>query len=140
MRRRSKMANYSEEIDLHNSVQGHGRTMIFLRELFRDVDIGIHDHEIGRPQKLRFDIEVVIPGSEPPKSDKISDVVNYEYLLESIDDSIRETRVSLLESLGSRILDKLLVPPPVSEATIKITKMDILEGDANFGCQMSRKR
>ena len=41
------MANYSEEIDLHNSVQGHGRTMIFLRELFRDVDIGIHDHEIG---------------------------------------------------------------------------------------------
>ena len=134
------MDHYSEETGLRNSDHGSGRTVIFLRELFRDVDIGIHVHEVGRPQKLRFDIEVIILNSESPKSDKISDVVNYEYLLESIDDSIRETRVSLLESLGSRILNKLLAPLPVSEATVKITKMDILEGDANFGCQMSRKR
>ena len=134
------MDHYSEETGLRNSDHGSGRTVIFLRELFRDVDIGIHAHEVGRPQKLRFDIEVIILNSESPKSDKISDVVNYEYLLESIDDSIRETRVSLLESLGSRILNKLLAPLPVYEATVKITKMDILEGDANFGRQMSRKR
>ena len=30
-----------------------GKTTIFLRDLIRDVDIGIHDHEIGRPQSLR---------------------------------------------------------------------------------------
>ena len=93
------MDYYSEENGLRNSDHGSGRTVIFLRELYRDVDIGIHAHEIGRPQKLRFDIEVIILNSESPKSDKISDVVNYEYLLESIDDSIRETRVSLLLSL-----------------------------------------
>ena len=89
---------------------------------------------------LRFDIEVVILGSEPPKSDRIGDVVNYEYLLESIEDSIDGTRLSLLESLCSRILDKLMIPVQVTEASVKITKMDILEGDAKFGCQMSRKR
>ena len=117
-----------------------GRTVIFLRELFREVDIGIHAHEIGQPQKLRFDIEVSIPGSEPPKSDSITDVLNYEYLLGSIEDSINGTRLSLLESLGSRILDKLMIPLQVTEASIKITKMDILEGDAKFGCKMYRKR
>ena len=77
--------------------KGPGRTVIFLRDLFREVDIGIHAHEIGHPQKLRFDIEVSIPGSGPPKSDRIIDVIDYEYLLESIEDSINGSRLSLLE-------------------------------------------
>ena len=120
--------------------KGPGRTVIFLRELFREVDIGIHAHEIGHPQKLRFDIEVSIPGSEPPKTDRITDVINYEYLLDSVEDSINGSRLSLIESLGSRILDRLMVPLQVSEASVKITKMDVLEGDAKFGCEMTRKR
>ena len=134
------MDHYSDGPSHFTVEKGPGRTVIFLREIFREVDIGIHAHEIGNPQRLRFDIEVSMPGSEPPKSDRITDVVNYEYLLESIEDSISGTRLSLLESLGSRILDKLMVPLQVSEASIKITKMDILEGDAKFGCKMSRKR
>ena len=120
--------------------KGPGRTVIFLRELFREVDIGIHAHEIGHPQKLRFDIEVSIPGSEPPKTDRITDVINYEYLLDSVEDSINGSRLSLIESLGSRILDRLMVPLQVSEASVRITKMDVLEGDAKFGCEMTRKR
>ena len=120
--------------------KGPGRTVIFLRDLFREVDIGIHAHEIGHPQKLRFDIEVSIPGSEPPKTDRITDVINYEYLLDSVEDSINGSRLSLLESLGSRILDRLMVPLQVSEASVKITKIDVLEGDAKFGCEMTRKR
>mgnify|MGYP003324183810 FL=1 len=133
--------DHSSDGPRHLTVEkGHGRTVIFLRELFREVDIGIHAYEIGHPQKLRFDIEVSIPGSDPPKSDKITEVVNYEYLLESVEDSINGSRLSLIESLGSRILDRLMVPHQVSEASVKITKMDVLEGDAKFGCEMTRNR
>ena len=134
------MGQYSDGPDHFTVEKGPGRTVIFLRELFREVDIGIHAHEIGHPQKLRFDIEVSIPGSEPPKTDRITDVINYEYLLESVEDSINGSRLSLLESLGSRILDRLMVPLQVSEASVKITKMDVLEGDAKFGCEMTRNR
>ena len=77
---------------------------------------------------------------DSPKSDKITEVVNYEYLLESVEDSINGSRLSLLESLGSIILDRLMIPLQVSEASVKITKMDVLEGDAKFGCEMTRKR
>ncbi|MFL2979474.1 MAG: dihydroneopterin aldolase [Candidatus Thalassarchaeaceae archaeon] len=134
------MDQHSDGTSRSTIEQVSGKTVIFLRELLREVEIGIHAHEMGNPQRLRFDIEVVILGSEPPKSDRIGDVVNYEYLLESIEDSIDGTRLSLLESLCSRILDKLMIPVQVTEASVKITKMDILEGDAKFGCQMSRKR
>ncbi|MAU85521.1 MAG: hypothetical protein CMA21_02795 [Euryarchaeota archaeon] len=139
-RRRNEMDQHSDGTSRSTIEQVSGKTVIFLRELLREVEIGIHAHEMGNPQRLRFDIEVVILGSEPPKSDRIGDVVNYEYLLESIEDSIDGTRLSLLESLCSRILDKLMIPVQVTEASVKITKMDILEGDAKFGCQMSRKR
>ena len=57
-----------------------------------------------------------------------------------IEDSINGNRLSLLESLGSIILDRLMIPLQVSEASVKITKMDVLEGDAKFGCEMTRKR
>ena len=134
------MDHYSDGPRHFTGEKGPGRTVIFLRELFREVDIGIHNHEIGQPQKLRFDSEVSIPGSDPPKSDKITEVVNYEYLLESVEDSINGSRLSLLESLGSIILDRLMIPLEVSEASVKITKMDVLEGDAKFGCEMTRKR
>ena len=134
------MDHYSDGPRHFTVEKGPGRTVIFLRELFREVDIGIHNQEIGQPQKLRFDIEVSIPGSDPPKSDEITEVVNYEYLLESVEDSINGSRLSLLESLGSIILDRLMIPLQVSEASVKITKMDVLEGDAKFGCEMTRKR
>tara|TARA_B100001027_G_scaffold112819_1_gene77877 strand:+ start:188 stop:592 length:405 start_codon:yes stop_codon:yes gene_type:complete len=134
------MDHYSDGPPHLTAEKGHGRTVIFLRELFREVDIGIHAYEIGHPQKLRFDIEVSIPGSEPPKTDRITDVINYEYLLDSVEDSINGSRLSLIESLGSRILDRLMVPLQVSEASVRITKMDVLEGDAKFGCEMTRKR
>ena len=60
--------------------------------------------------------------------------------MDSVEDSINGSRLSLIESLGSRILDRLMVPLQVSEASVRITKMDVLEGDAKFGCEMTRKR
>lgn len=117
-----------------------GKTTIFLRDLIRDVDIGIHDHEIGRPQSLRFDLEVSIPGAESPIIDEISHVLDYEYLLESLESSISNGRSSLLESLCSKILEKLMIPPQVSSATVQISKVDILDENGVLGCQMTRER
>tara|TARA_B100000676_G_scaffold311099_1_gene379795 strand:+ start:1839 stop:2195 length:357 start_codon:yes stop_codon:yes gene_type:complete len=117
-----------------------GETTIFLRDLIRDVDIGIHDHEIGNPQSLRFDLEVSISGSEPPMQDDINHVLDYEYLLESLENAIGEGRFSLLESLGSRILENLMTPPQVTTARVQIIKLDILEETGTLGCQMTRVR
>ena len=117
-----------------------GKTTIFLRDLTREVDIGIHDHEMGRPQSLRFDLEASIPSAESPIIDEISHVLDYEYLLESLESSISDGRVSLLESLCSKILEKLMIPPQVSSATVQISKVDILDENGVLGCQMTRER
>ena len=41
-----------------------GVTTLFLEDIVRKVDIGVHDYEIGNPQRVRFDIYVLISGVE----------------------------------------------------------------------------
>ena len=117
-----------------------GVTTLFLEEIVRSVDIGVHDYEIGNPQRVRFDIYVLISGVEDPENDIIGDVLNYEYLLNSLEKVLLKDRFSLLESLANNLLDSILQPESVESATVVITKLDVLEGDGRLGCSMTRTK
>ena len=117
-----------------------GVTTLFLEDIVRGVDIGIHDYEIGNPQRVRFDIYVLISGVEDPENDIIEDVLNYEYLLNSLEKVLLKHRFSLLESLANNLLDSILQPESVESATVVITKLDVLEGDGRLGCSMTRTK
>ena len=117
-----------------------GVTTLFLEDIIRSVDIGIHDYEIGNPQRVRFDIYVLITGVDVPENDIIDDVLNYEYLLNSLEKVISRGRFSLLESLANNLLDSILQPESVESASVVITKLDVLEGDGRLGCSMTRTK
>ena len=117
-----------------------GVTTLFLEDIVRSVDIGVHDYEIGNPQRVRFDIYVLISGVEDPENDIIEDVLNYEYLLNSLEKVLLKDRFSLLESLANNLLDSILQPESVESATVVITKLDVLEGDGRLGCSMTRTK
>ena len=55
-----------------------GVTTLFLEDIVRDVDIGVHDFEIGNPQKVKFDIYVMLSEVRNPENDKLEEVLNYE--------------------------------------------------------------
>ena len=117
-----------------------GVTTLFLEDIVRSVDIGVHDYEIGNLQRVRFDIYVLISGVEDPENDIIEDVLNYEYLLNSLEKVLLKDRFSLLESLANNLLDSILQPESVESATVVITKLDVLEGDGRLGCSMTRTK
>ena len=117
-----------------------GVTTLFLEDIVRSVDIGVHDYEIGNPQRVRFDFYVLISGVEDPENDIIEDVLNYEYLLNSLEKVLLKHRFSLLESLANNLLDSILQPESVESATVVITKLDVLEGDGRLGCSMTRTK
>jgi len=73
-----------------------GVTTLFLEDVVRDVDIGVHDFEIGNPQKVRFDIYVMISDILIPDNDDLNEVLNYEYLIHSLDEVLSIGRFSLL--------------------------------------------
>ena len=115
-----------------------GVTTLFLEDVVRDVDIGVHDFEIGNPQKVRFDIYVMISDILIPDNDDLNEVLNYEYLIDSLDDVLSIGRFSLLETLANRLLKEISAPTSVKAASVVITKLDILDGDGRLGCSMTK--
>jgi dihydroneopterin aldolase len=111
-----------------------------LEDIVRDVDIGVHDYEIGNPQRVRFDIYVLISGVKNPENDAIEDVLNYEYLLDSLEEVLSLGRFSLLESLANHLINSISEPESVKAASVVITKLDILDGDGRLGCSMTKTK
>ena len=47
-------------------------------------------------------------------------------------------RAALLETLANRLLDRVLEPNSAEGASVILTKLDVLEGDGQLGCSMTR--
>lgn len=110
---------------------------VFLESAIRHIDIGIHNFEVGHPQRIQFDIFVAVESNRELVNDDIDNALNYEYLIEIIDSKIQGKRVSLLETLAYDILDDVLLPEKVVAATVIVSKLDILES-GKIGCSVSR--
>lgn len=131
------MSGHSEALAQLMS-QAQGVTTLFLENVVREVDIGIHAHEIGAPQRCRFDVYVMLAGAAEPSADEIDEVLNYEYLIGALDQTLELERTALLETLANRLLDRILTPTAVEGASVIITKLDVLDGDGQLGCSMTR--
>ncbi len=127
------------KIFTHNISDDESYDIIFMEDVIRNIDIGIHDYEIGTPQKVSFDLYVKISMSNNAFDDDINNVLNYEYLIKILDSIIDNNRFSLLESLGKCIMDEVLAPSQVQGATIVISKIDILKS-GKIGYSMSRNK
>ena len=118
-------------------LEASGWTTLHLQDIVKQLDIGVHDYEKGVKQPVRFDIEILLEGSDSPREDRIGEVLDYEYLHSSIELAISE-RHALLETLASSILDSILNPDPVLAAVVSLTKIEPLGFDGKFGCTMAR--
>ncbi len=112
-------------------------TTLSLEDVVMDLDIGTHDYEKGVEQPIRFDIEVLIEGTNSPKDDQIEEVIDYEYLYRSIEHSISE-RHSLLETVAAIILDNILEPENVVAGVVCLTKISPMGFEGKFGCTLAR--
>lgn len=128
--------NYLQNIFLQNFSDKEIHRTIFLESVIREMDIGIHDYEIGNPQRIEFNIFVVVKNDNKMFGDNIEEVMDYEYLIEIINSKI-EKRFSLLETLANEILEEVLSPVKVMGATVIISKLDIIDS-GKIGCSVSR--
>jgi len=131
------MSGHSEAL-MQLMAQTQGVTTLFLENVVREVDIGVHDHEFGAPQRLQFDIYVMLSGVHEPSADDIGEVLDYEYLISALDETLEMNRAALLETLANRLLDRILEPNSAEGASVILTKLDVLEGDGQLGCSMTR--
>ena len=133
------MSSHSEAL-IQILSQNQAVTTLFLEKVIRELDIGVHEHEFGSQQHLSFDIHVMLSGDSEPESDEITEVLDYEYLISALDETLNLERASLLETVANRLLDRILQPSVVEAATVVITKLDVLDGDGQLGCSITRMK
>ena len=130
------MTSHSEAL-IRMLEAGKAASSLFMEGVVREVDVGIHSHEIGSPQRIRFDIHVILENTETG-GDSIDEVLDYEYLIASLDRVLRMERPALLETLSTRIIDEVMAPVEVAAASVSAAKLDVLDDDGRLGCTMTR--
>ena len=130
------MTSHSEAL-IRMLKSSNAASSLFMEGVVREVDVGIHLHEIGSPQRIIFDIHVILEDSKTG-ADSIDEVLDYEYLTASLDRVLEMERPALLETISTRILDEVMAPVEVAAASVSATKLDVLEDDGRLGCTMTR--
>ena len=65
-------------------------------------------------------------------------MVDYEYLLDSLDQVIGIRRFGLVEQLADELLDYVMSPIQTIAATVKITKIEVPDAKGELGCCLTR--
>ena len=132
------MQEFTEAISSIISDSLGGATVVFLENEVRDIEVGIHDFEFGIKQPVQFDIFAAQSGEKNDHSENIESVLNYEYLISSLNSSISSRRFNLLENLADDIIGRVMLPEEVRAASVKITKLGFPEVKGGIGCSVTR--
>lgn len=100
---------------------------IRLRGLTVLCEIGIHEFERGRKQRVTVDIELTIDPNRQPAHDDIESVVDYDYLRKAVHALVVEKRYNLQETLCQDILSACFSAEAVIAARVQTCKPDVYD-------------
>ena len=99
---------------------------IFLREVLLDANIGIHDFERRGSQRLVINVDVFVPLLlTTPRHDRISEVLDYDFVRMTIRRRIEQGHINLQETLVDDIARALLAHPSVAAVRVASEKPDV---------------
>ena len=98
---------------------------ILLENLALDVDIGFHDFEVGKPQRLLVSIDVGIDLDHWPATDSREASWNYDTLRTAVVELCRSRRFNLQETLAQEIWEVIVALPGVISLRISLRKPDV---------------
>lgn len=110
---------------------------VFVRGLTLEAGIGIHDHELGRLQRLVIDVTLELT---PEPVERLGDTVNYETVAAAARAIVAEGHVGLVETFAQRLATACLTDPRVRRCAVRIEKPGALDGAAAAGCQVVLSR
>ncbi len=110
---------------------------VFVRDLVLPVSIGAYDFERNRTQRVRFNVDVELRNASRHAED-MRDVFSYDLVIDAIRLILARGHIDLVETLAERIADALLAHRDVDCVTIRVEKLDVIEG--SVGVEIRRER
>ena len=122
--------------DASSGIRRQGLT-VFVRGLEVAAGIGVHDHELGRLQRLVIDVSLELT---PAAVERLADTINYETVAEAARAIVAEGHVGLVETFAERLALACLKDARVRRCTVRIEKPGALDGAVAPGCEVTLAR
>lgn len=110
---------------------------VFVRGLTLEAGIGVHDHELGRLQRLVIDVTITLT---PAPIERLADTLNYETVAQAAREIVAEGHVGLVETFAERLALACLADRRVQRCAVRIEKPGALEGAMAPGCEVVLRR
>ena len=110
---------------------------IVLEDYAVATDIGFHDFEVGRPQRLLINVEVWLNEASFPSSDRVEDAWDYDVLSSEIGALAAARRYNLQETLARAIYELVAARRGVTALRVSIRKPDVYPDCAGVGVELA---
>ena len=99
---------------------------LFLRDYEVWINIGVHDFEKKGEQRVRINVDLFVPlAQSTPRADKLSEVLDYDFIRREIMARVAQGHVHLQETLADDVLKRMLAHPMVRAARVSTEKPDV---------------
>jgi dihydroneopterin aldolase len=112
---------------------------LFLRNYEVMINIGVHDFEKKGEQRVLINVELYIPlEMSTPKADQLSEVVDYDFMRETVCQRIAKGHIHLQETLCDDMVKAMLAHPRVRAAGVSTMKPDVYADCEGVGVEVFR--
>lgn len=128
---------------IHNLVtrsSSHTTRHVLVNDLILPARIGIHKHEKERPQRVRVNLDISVAENGPIEKDHISEVLNYEEIVEAVEVLLSGDHINLVETLAEKISVLCLSYERVDAVIVRVEKLDVFKQAASVGVEINRIR
>ncbi len=110
---------------------------LFLRNYEVMINIGVHDFEKKGEQRVLINVDLYIPlAQSTPKADQLAEVVDYDFMRETIARRMALGHVHLQETLCDDVARSMLAHPRVRAVRVSTMKPDVYPDCEGVGVEV----
>jgi dihydroneopterin aldolase len=113
---------------------------VFIRDLVLEALIGVHRHERKKRQPVRINVDIAVLAVQNDPRDRLSNVFDYETIVEGIKEIVSEGHINLVETLADRIANRCLADHRVETVRVRIEKLEVVTEAESVGIEIERKQ
>jgi len=110
---------------------------LFLRNYEVMINIGVHDFEKKGEQRVLINVDLYIPlAQSTPQDDQLEEVVDYDFMRETIARRMAQGHVQLQETLCDDVVKAMLAHPRVRAVQVSTMKPDVYPDCEGVGVEV----
>jgi dihydroneopterin aldolase len=105
------------------------------------MNIGVHDFEKKAPQRVIVNVDLYVSLEKTtPKADELAEVVDYDFVRDTVTKIISQGHIQLQETLCDEIVKRLLQHPLVLATRVSTEKPDVYDDCEGVGVEVFATR